>query len=248
MAAASPWKCCNLQPELTAGLGMPGLSPPGIPRRNNGMCMKAHNHKQSKSTLFNTNPHEGKSHDHDLEAVAEELVELARARLPDHVMKGALIGCEDDIRQEAVLLALKWYIRQKVGETAHERTCWNAAKAICAALRYCKLNAIKRHEKEQQARRLFGAIHSQSMDHGSTSGEWSPAEIRELVEQSIQQALKDGLITHLNASIAIQIYVDGVTVKDLAHYLSRTTGAIHQHLTRVRQAIPEIIHSIRESA
>jgi DNA-directed RNA polymerase specialized sigma24 family protein len=210
--------------------------------------MKAHNHKKPKSTPFNTNPHEVKFHDHDLEAVAEELVELARERLPNHVMKGSLIGCEDDIRQEAILLALKWYIRKQAVEPVHERACWNAAKAICAALRYCKLNAIKRHEKEQQARRLFGAIQSQSMDQGYASGEWSPAEIRELVEQSIQQALKDGLITHLSASIAIQIYVDGVTVKELADSLSRTTGAIHQHLTRVRQAIPEIIHSMRESA
>jgi DNA-directed RNA polymerase specialized sigma24 family protein len=210
--------------------------------------MKAHNYKQSKSTPFNTNSHEGKSHDHDLEAVAEELVKLSKARLSDHVMNGALKGCEDDIRQEAVLIALKWYIRHRAGEPAHERTCWNAAMNICAALRYCKLNTIERHEREQQARRLLGALQSESTDHGTGTGEWSPTEIRELLERSIQQALKDGLITHLNASIAIQVYVDGVTVKELAESLSRTTGAIHQHLTRVRQAIPEIIHSMRESA
>lgn len=205
--------------------------------------MKAHLHKRTKFTPSNTNPHEDKSPDYDLESVAEELVELARTRLPDHVMKESLKGCEDDIRQEAVLLALKWYIRQRSGDLAQERTCWNSAQAICAALRYCKLNAIKRHKKEQQARRSLGVIHSH---HGTAAEEWSPAEIRELLERSIQQALQSGLITHLNASIAIQVYVDGVAVKEMADCLNRTKGAIHQHLTRVRQAVPGIIHSMRE--
>lgn len=225
---------------------MPGLSPQGIPRRNIRWCMKAHLHKRTKFTPSNTNPHEDKSPDHDLDSVAEELVELARTRLPDHVMKGSLKGCEDDIRQEAVLLAMKWYIRQRSGDPAQERTCWNSAQAICAALRYCKLNAIKRHKKEQQARRSLGAIQSHHADHGAAAEEWSPAEIRELLERSIQQALQSGLISHLNASIAIQVYIEGVTVKELADYLSRSTGAIHQHLTRVRQAVPGIIHSMRE--
>lgn len=224
---------------------MPGLSPQGILRRHIRWCMKAHQHKRTKSTPSN-NPNESKSPDYDLESVAEELAELAKLRLPNHVMKGPLRGFEDDIRQEAVLLALKWYIRQRAGDPAHGTTCWNSAKAICAALRFCKLNAIKQLKKEEQARRSLGAIQTQHSGHGAATGEWSPAEIRELVERSIQQALKCGLITPLNASIAIQVYVEGFTVKELADYLNRTTGAIHQHLTRVRQAIPEIIHSMRD--
>lgn len=226
---------------------MPGLSPRAILRHLMPGGMKAHQHKQSKSTPFNTYPTDGRSYDRDLESVAENLVELARARLPDNVIHGALKGCEGDIRQEAVLLAMKWHIRRKVGDSGHSLSCWNAAQAICAALRYCKLNAIKRHAKEQQARRSFGAIQSQHEDYETGTEEWPPSEIRQILEKSIQQALQSGLISQANASIALLVYIEGVAVKDLAKGMNRTKGAIHQQLNRVKKAIPGIVQSMRGS-
>lgn len=207
--------------------------------------MKQYPSKRTKFTPSKTQPHEGKSIDQDIDSVAEELVQLANTRLPDGVMKGVLNGCEDDIRQEAILQAMKWYIRQRSGDPAPGTDGWNTAQAICAALRYAKLNAIKQHAKDQKVRHAV-SIQSLHAQRESLAEEWSPAEIRKIVKHSIQQALKQGLISTLNASIALQVYVDGVSVKDLAACLNRTTGAIHQHLARVREVIPEIIHSLRD--
>lgn len=211
--------------------------------------MKIHHPKKTKSAASKTNTNQVKAHclDDDLEKVAEELVDLARSRLPNGVMLGILYGSEEDIRQEAVLLALKWYIRGRTEETGSQEWDWNAPRAICSALRYSKLNAIGRHSQEQQARASWAKeYHQDHINDGLHRDEWSPAEIRQVIEKSIQQALKSGLISHANASIAIQIYIDGVTVVDLAERLNRTAGAIYQQLARVRQVIPEIIESIRQ--
>lgn len=205
--------------------------------------MKIHQPNRKQSTPSNTNSHEGKSRDHDLERVAKELVDLARTELPDRVLKGVLIGCEADIRQEAILLALRWYIRQRAADPTHVKCCYNAVKEIRGALRFCKLHAIKRQAKEQMARRAH-ANQSRHNEPESILEQWSPAEIREALALSIQQALKTGAITHANASVAIQVYLDGVTVQELAKQLGRSKSSIHQHLTRVRKAIPEIIHGM----
>jgi DNA-directed RNA polymerase specialized sigma24 family protein len=211
--------------------------------------MKTHHPKKSKFTTCKFKRHSGRSccPDHDLEMVAEELVQRAESRLPNGVMTGHLDGYEDDIRQEAVLLALKWYIKQRRGIPDHEVSDWNPAQAICAALKYCKLDLIKKNTAEQHARAAWAhEIHKHDLEGGSHTEEWSPAEIRLILEKSILQALKNGRISHANASVAIQVYVYGVQVKALAKHLNRTKGAIHQHLVRVRQEIPEIVRSLRD--
>ena len=205
--------------------------------------MKTQQPNNNQSTPSNTNPNECQSRDHDLERVAKNLVDLSRTELPDRVLKGVLRGCEDDIRQEAILLALRWYFRQRADNPTHVKCCYNAVKEIRGALRFCKLHAIKRQTKEQTARRAH-ASQSRHNNPESIHEQWSPAEIREALALSIQQALKFGVISHANASVAIQVYLDGVTVQELANQLGRSKSSIHQHLTRVRKAIPEIIHGV----
>ena len=229
---------------------MPRLSPPVIPQCDHGMCMKTHhpNNSRKNTSKFNLNQGKRSIGDKDLEIVAGELVHLARSRLPDHVMTGILHGCEEDIRQDAVLLAMKWHIKHRAEHQGREGYEWNAEQAIRAALRYCKLNTIGRNRKEHEARTSLAAKenHSHHVADGSGGGEWSPAEIRQILEKSIQQALKRGLISHANASIAMEVYINGVSVKDLAKHLSRTIGAIRHHLQRVNKAIPRIIQTMRQ--
>lgn len=211
--------------------------------------MKTHHPKKSKFTPSKFKRHASTSHcpDHDLELVAEELLKIALERLPNGIMTGILHGHEDDIRQEAVLLALRWHMKQRRGSPHLEMTDWNPAQAICAGLKYCKLNWIKKNKAEKQARAAWSEeIHMHGMDCGPHTEAWSPGEIRTVLEQSILQALKSGRISQANAFIAIQVYVEGVSVKELAKTLNRTKGAIHQQLVRVRQEIPEIVRSMRE--
>lgn len=182
---------------------------------------------------------------HDLDVVAEDLLNLAKSKLPDHVITGVLKGDEQDIRQEAVLLAMKWYVKQWSEKPHKAESSWNAAQAICAALRYKKQDYIKRNNKEQKTIASLSAQQNHmSQDAGGKSrDEWSPAEIKTVLTRSIETALKRGLISHANATVALQVYVDGKTVTDLAKQLNRTKSAIYQHLNRVRTAIPEIIQS-----
>ena len=212
--------------------------------------MKIHQLNKLKPTASKHNPHgsKGSCPDSDLETVAKELLELARSRLPDGVMSGILQGYEDDVRQEGVLLALKWYIRSRAERSSHDAMDWNAARAVGAALRYCRLDAIENITRERNARRSLLAFQPQEVEDVMHSGEWSPAEIRQILEKAIRQALKEGLITHANASIAILVHLDQVPVHDLAAQLKRTRGAIYQHLERVKLAIPGIVRSMREDS
>lgn len=219
-----------------------------ILQRKFWICMKIHHPNKNNQSKFNLYTAKSNFSDNDLEIVAENLVNLAKSRLPNHVMTGVLQGCEEDIRQEAVLLALKWFIKNQAVDPDREETIWNAAQAICAALKYCKLNAIEKNTKEQKVRTLLASaeFHSQQVGNGPFHDEWSPAEIRQILEKSIQQALKIGLISHANASIAMQVYVYGISVTDLAKHLKRSKSAVHQQLNRVNKAIPEIIQAMRE--
>ena len=210
--------------------------------------MKTHP-KKSKSTLSKFKGHSVTNYcpDPDLERVAEELVQRAKSRLPNGVMTGHLHGQEDDVRQEAVLLALTWYIKKRCDGPDGGLDEWNPAQAIGASLKYTKLALIKRNGAEQRARVAWAEeVKRQDEISGWNADEWSPVEIRVVLRKAILEALKRGRISHANASIAIQVYVDCVPARELAVHLNRTPGAIHQQLTRVRQAIPEIIRSMRE--
>ena len=63
-------------------------------------------------------------------SIAGELDTLARQRLPDRVLQGNLAGYEDEIRQDAILLALSWYLRNRADTQHRVKYPWHSARAL----------------------------------------------------------------------------------------------------------------------
>lgn len=171
--------------------------------------------------------------------VAEELIRLAKTRLPNHVLKGVITGYEEDIRQDAVLLALRWYLRNNEPD-------WNAPRAIAAALKYIKGDLLKLRNRESQIMRCMKDQLPITLPHPTQLSpcDWSDAKLKAMIHDAVSLAVKSDRISHACASISLRIYVDEISVKDLATQLNVHRSAIYQHLKRVRREIPDIIDDI----
>jgi len=66
----------------------------------------------------------------DFESLASDLDQLAKGKLPDGCLDGVLKGQEPEIRQDAVLLALRWF-----GKCTNKEE-WIPAASIAHALRF----------------------------------------------------------------------------------------------------------------
>ncbi len=180
-----------------------------------------------------------KKSNEDLDCVAEELIRLAKSRLPNHILKGVLAGYEEDIRQDAVLLALRWYLR-------NDEPDWNIPRAIAAALKYIKGDLLKLRNRESKTMRRMKDDLPTALSHPTQlcSSDWSDAQLKTMIQKAVRLAVKSGRISHACASISLRIYVDEISVKDLAKQLNVHRSAIYQHLKRVRREIPDIVDGI----
>lgn len=193
----------------------------------------------SKVSNRNINSNINQTSNEDLDLVAGELIRLAKTRLPNHVLKGVLTGYEEDIRQDAVILALRWYLKNNEPD-------WNAPRAIAAALKYIKGDFLKLRNRESKAIRRLKDDLLTALSHPTQlcSSDWSDAKLKTMIQDAVRLAVKSGRISHACASIALRIYVDEISAKDLAKQLNVHRSAIYQHLKRVRREIPEIIDGI----
>jgi hypothetical protein len=181
-----------------------------------------------------------------LNIIAEELVTLARSRLPNHVLRGALSGREDDIRQEAILLAYSWYLRQEKPPDPSAVLEWHAPRAIAAALRIQKLESLRQITRENLKLQAYEEGHATTKLHPTLvhSSEWSASVKRLLLRRAIKQALQCGRISHANAGVTLRVLVVQVAVKTLADQLKVHRSTIYQHMTRVRRVLPDIMVDI----
>jgi len=211
--------------------------------------MKANPSKQNKSEPNKPN---NKSHlpssEESLDQVAEELSRLAHKRLPDRVLGGILTGQEDDIRQEAILLALTWYLRGDSTDPDLPVKAWLAPRAIAGALRIVKRDKLKLllGEAEHQ---LEVPAPATLLTHPAMipACDWPTDVMRSLCERALRIALHDGTISPLNAAVATAVYVDGIHVADLADRRGVHRSNIYQHLTRSRPHVQEVIKRLEVS-
>jgi DNA-directed RNA polymerase specialized sigma24 family protein len=182
----------------------------------------------------------------ELNLVAGELVGLARKRLPDRVLGGILIGLEDEIRQDAILLALGWYIRQGTKSPVRPKYPWLAPRAIAAALKIQKRDYLKQRKRELNAMKSIAEDKATTVIHPALrhARDWPSPAMRTMVGEAIRVALKSGRISHANASIALEVFANQTPVRTMAERLKVHRSSIHQHLSRVRREIPDIIDGI----
>lgn len=195
-----------------------------------------------KTPTANRHP---KCPDH-LDAVAEELVQLAVNRLPDNVLRGDLTGLEQDIRQDAVLLSLSRYLKQDRGFPDVPKYPWHAPREIAAALKIQKRDCLKSIKRKLETLQRVSDVQDAIVDHPTRlrTSDWSSSTMRMVLREAILTALMKGRISLANAAVGLGLFIDEITVKEMAKRRGVSRSAIYQHLSRVRREVPDIIDGI----
>ena len=211
------------------------------------MRMKTYSKAKKKSNESNHNARAAGVG--NLDQMAVELEDLARKRLPDRVLQGVMAGHEDDIRQDAILLALGWYLRSESSPTGLPGHAWHPPRAIAGALRIARRDCIKALMKEQKALRELPHHQTGTTCHPVMirKCDWPTPTMRTLVSTAIHVAHRTGKISASNATVALEVLVDGIQVAEVAKRCNVHRSNIYQHLTRVRRHIPTIIDRLEVS-
>jgi len=180
-----------------------------------------------------------------LEQIAEELTDQARRRLPNGVLKGILTGHEEDIRQQAILLALTWYLQGERIDPDNPVDAWHAPRAITGALRIIKRDTLKELLGDAEHQDRMPTIPTTTIHPVMIRPcDWPTPIMRDLCRRAIRVALLEVKISPLNAAVAEAVYVNGTHVNDLAKWRNVHRSSIYQHLTRVRPQLRNIIESM----
>lgn len=212
--------------------------------------MRTYHKKKTKTNTSNRTEKEGRETGvKNLDQVADDLEKLARRHLPDRVLQGVMTGQEEDIRQDAILLALSWYLRKETSTVKHSTHAWHAPRAIAGALKIIKRDYIKALKGEEEALlamlpHLSGTICHPVMIRDC---EWPTSTMQKVIRKSIRVVHRAGKISSLNAAIAMEALVDGIAVPVIAKRCGVHPSNIYQHLTRTRRHLPETIAMIEVS-
>jgi hypothetical protein len=210
------------------------------PKNNKKQATKTHTSNRSLSV--------GK-----IDRVAVAIDEATRNRLPDGVMGGALRNHEEEIRQEAVLIQLRWYLKQHQGPAAggarkrrNRHRTWNYSKAAAYALRYAKLRFIDRLVSESGNNEPLTEANGGVCRHDADLPLWKlPKAIRHAMALcGVRHAAERGLISAGNAEVAGLVLEEGMSVARVAARRGVTRGAIYQQLRRVVEVLPTVMEEI----
>ncbi len=199
-----------------------------------------HNNKKGSKIFLSGNKGE-------LEQVANQLDDLASRKLRDGRLNGKLCGYEADLRQESILLALEWYVRNHPQDSMNDGgTEWNAPKELAIAMKYARLRLIEKLNKQPQgdsppSEADFGVVKHLSDEH---EHEWPEHRARGVVSESISQALKGGLISPRNALVARMVICKGEEAIVVAKQLGVHRSAIYQHISKVKRVIAPLVKDI----
>jgi len=182
----------------------------------------------------------------DLNRMAEELDRLARGRLPNNVFRGFLSGYEDEIRQDSVLLALGWYLRQQADQTFREKYPWHAPRAIAAALRIKKRDYLKAQKTSLDASTANPFENDTASHHPAMmrTCDWPALTMQTMVHEAIRIALKTGRISIANAAVGLEVLMQEASANEIAKRMRFSRSAVYQHLDRIKRELPAIIDGI----
>jgi len=224
----------------------------GLAENRSSEAMKKHTHTKKPGTRNHSkiNKFPLKHNGHDLNNLAAELDGLARKALPDGVLQGILAGQESAIRNDAVVLALQWFLRQivstKISEGGQPDMPWHAPRAIAHALRFAKMRNARFILQGTRLLEPLEEFHGESNPHPSDllPHDWAEPIARKMLCQGIRLAARSGRISHANASIARLVYLDGIPVSQVAKRRGVHRSAIYQQIWRVIDALPEVLEDI----
>lgn len=186
----------------------------------------------------------------NLDDLADELDALARKSLRDGVLKGPLSGQESEIRNEAVILALQWFVRNTdpAMPTNIEKLVpiWYAPRALAHALKIVKMRLARSLTKGTLETVLINETNGGSTPHPSdlTPKEWPAAIAQEVLCRGINLAAKCGRISHANACVARLVFLDDMPISQVAIRRGVHRSAVSQQIWKVKRVLPEILETI----
>src|SRR5690606_665265 len=143
----------------------------------------------------------------ELNRLADHLTSLAATRLRDGVLDGVLRGRETEIRQDAVLQVLGYYLRDELARMGGQPTAgsvWVPERSLAYALRINKLRLVRKLAREAHRtipvdERNGGCCqHPQEM----SSAQWPEESLKEMIREAIMIAARTGRISPQNACVA----------------------------------------------
>ena len=171
--------------------------------------------------------------DKNLELVATDLDYHAKSKLKDGYLGGTLSGHEADIRQDAVLMALRWWLDYK-GKTEE----WTSKRSISYALNFVKLQYAEKIKRRSEC------TYNDQKDTRITEHpyllhelDYPQQSLLQMFELILGKCLLNGTISKPNALIARMVYIEGKTIDAVAKTLGRHPSAISQQLRRARLAV-----------
>lgn len=170
----------------------------------------------------------------ELDAVTVELDELAKSKLRDGCLDGILNGYEPEIRQQAILIALGWWIEHQQGKPGD----WIPKKSISYALRYSKLRQIELIERRNE--HSYTELRDTRMcDHPQRlhPHEYPEHSLLRMLDELITKCLLDGSISNSNAVIARMRHMNGMTINEISRAMRISPSAVNQQLRRVSRTI-----------
>ena len=179
--------------------------------------------------------------------------DATRSRLPDGVLGGALRNHEAEIRQDAVLIQLKWYLKQHrvlaaggARKRRNRHCCWNFPKAGAYALKYAKLRYIARLSTESGNHEALTEANGGVCQLAVDLPLWRlPKAVRQAMALcGIRLAADRCLISPGNANVARLVLDEGMSVARIAARHGVTRGAIYQQLRRVGAVVPAVMDEI----
>jgi hypothetical protein len=210
--------------------------------------MKKHKRKPTKSipSIKQRKSYSDSLIDPDIERTAKDLDTLARQRLPDGVLPPALRGSEAEIRQDAILLALKWYSRCLHDEAYRIKYPWIPARALAKALRAQKRDRFKELDKKIKTSNYLPSADEPTSLHPAMirPSDWSSSTMVRVMEEAIVTALRRDQISAVNAFIAMEVFVSGASINEIAKRLGMHRSNIYQHLHRTKKITEKNIHWI----
>lgn len=187
----------------------------------------------------------------DIERVASDLDEIGRRHLPDGVIpQGILRGCEAEIRQEALLLAVGGFLQRNPGfrdasaKRDDEAIGMATERCMAIALQITKRRIASRLAKENERMKPLTEATGGMCEHPTSRHpcDW-PVDVKaDIIMRSVVTAVSQGKLSVSNATIISMVCERGMRVEEVAKAARISRSAVYQQIYRVRRVIPEIIN------
>jgi len=174
---------------------------------------------------------------------------ILKERLPDKNYKGILSGREQEVRQEAYLLAVGKYlagnpdliavtaVRNRLGiESQIRRSVGGSIKSAAQTLK----KRIKRHwQLHSYGENIDGLPQAVCIHPAHRTSHWELPyeEQRQMVFSALRNALKKKLLHARNAKILMDMINEGLSQSEMAKRLGISRAAVHQRLEPVRKYV-----------